>query len=421
MKYFFSLVTSLFCIITTANANINAIDFSQVHLDQQGQSLIIFLQKNVSRYDHWVHEWNYDIKKDAVSGNLVSLYEDLNKLSSKNEEVFLLMGDISHYLYNIEVDAYYDKAVSNYNLAIQTAPVDYRGYWFLANHYSLSNSSLKAIENFNKALSLSKDLNGYFWSDYSFAAYTAGMPSTAKYAVEKSVKAFGETDSRNNFFIKQLKGVFKQPRADTAIAIKDMWSMVGKQGNKVILVNRVVGIRLAIDSTWGIQLMDFDKQGEGIPIQPHTIVSKKNGRAIGYSILVLPKVAQPGQSLSDFMALFIKNSDTKKPATLTDKYKNAIAYEILAPEVYKDIGGGHMYMMAIERGEPAYPGMALEQAGNELSKGEQGKVNYYNVNPKFTRLKGKLYYLVLLDTCGYIHDESLAVFKDFLENGLVIE
>jgi hypothetical protein len=76
-------------------------------------------------------------------------------------------------------------------------------------------------------------------------------------------------------------------------------------------------------------------------------------------------------------------------------------------------------MIAIARDEPEQPGMLLETV-NAFPAGN-GKIAYYTVEQHYSRIKGKLYYLLLLDSCGYIHDESLAVFKDFIENGLLIE
>jgi hypothetical protein len=420
--YILIAVFTCFLSITRTFSNINAIDFSKTHLTSQEKPLVTFLQNNVGLYDHWVHNWAYPVPKDVAVKNLTSLYDHLEKLDNKNLEDDLLAGDVAHFLYNMELDTYYEKAVDNYNKAMRLSPNDYRVYWFLGNHYALSNNPIKAIQNYATSLKLSTgDPGGYFWFDYAFATFTAGMPSTSRYAIEHSVKDFGKADKMSSLFIEQLKKASKVPVADTTIAIKDMWSVTGRDQKRIVLVNRVAGIRVAIDSTWVFQPTDYTKNGEGIPIQPPTIISKKNNEPIGYSILVLAKIPQPNQSLSDFIAIFTQKNDVIKPVKLTDRYKNSIAYDIVDTTIYKNIGGGHMYMIAIERDEPAYPGMALEQADNSLSKGEVGKVNYYNVRQKFTRLKGKLYYLVLLDSCEYIHDESLAVFKDFLENGLVIE
>jgi hypothetical protein len=55
-----------------------------------------------------------------------------------------------------------------------------------------------------------------------------------------------------------------------------------------------------------------------------------------------------------------------------------------------------------------------------MPKAEPGKVHYFVAQQRNGRINAKLYYLVLFDSCEDIHDESLAVFNNFLNN-LVIE
>lgn len=425
MKIFYKITTIFLCQVITSQtwANINAIDFNKIRVPGQDQKLITYLRDNVGMYDHWSPQWNYNVKKETVTGNLIALMTDLSKQDNKTADEYLLMGDISHFLYNMNLDPYFDKAVTNYNSAIKFMPNDYRGYWFLANHYALSNDPIKAITNYNFSLKLLPgNPSGYFWAEYAFSAFLANMPSTAQYAADKSLKLLGRADKRTETLIDQLKRNLKQPKPDTTLGIKEIWSSSKNEGDgTVTFINRVIGARLAINGNWGIQLGDFGNYGEGITISPQRIVSKVDNEAIGYSIAVIAKVPQTGQSLSDFISIFCKKGEVLKPVNLTRKYDKSIAYEIIDKSIYQDIGGGHMYMIAIERDEPAYPGIAFEQASGNFSNGEVGKVNYYTAQPQFTRLKGKLYYLVLLDSCEYIHDESLAVFKDFLEKGLLIE
>ncbi|MCS3735836.1 tetratricopeptide repeat protein [Mucilaginibacter dorajii] len=414
------LIALLFSVKTYGN--INAIDFTKVNTPANLKANVKFLQDHLGLYDHWVHEWKAGTRKDDVITSLSALYDGLDKQQDKNVETYLLLGDIAHYLYNIELEPCYKKALDNYTSATQLAPTDYRTFWFLGNHYALSAQPEKSIETYQLALNIKpQNISGHFWFDYAFATLTAGMPSTAKFAVSQSIKLFGHANDVSKATLQSLNASLKQPPKDTSLLAKDIWSLAGKQGGKYIIANRLIGTRMATDSTWGVSTNSYENQVTAISFKPTTIISKISNKPIDYSILVMAKIPKSGQSLSDFMSVFVKPEYKTKPVHLTDKYKDCITYEITDPDVYQNIGGGHMYMMAIARDEPENPGMLLESATGNLNHGEAGKINYYNIGQTYSRLKGKLYYIVLLDSCGYIHDESLSVFKDFIENGLVIE
>lgn len=400
--------------------DINAIDFTKINTTESIKPNIKFLQDNLGLYDHWVHEWKADTRKEVVVKNLSSLYDDLDKQAGKNLETILLLGDVAHYLYNMELEPYYKKALDNYLKATEIAPGDYRTWWFLGNHYSMSAQSVKGIAAYQSAFKINPQIsNGYFWFDYAFATTVANMPATSKYAIAQSIKILGKGNTVSETMLRSLEKNLKQPPADTSLKVNDIWTVTGKQDNKIIITNRVVGTRLAVDSIWRIAPKAYQKGVTAITFMPTKIINKVNNQGIDYSILVMARKLKDGQTLNDFMAPFLKPEYKISPVKLTAKYKDCISYEIIDSEIYKSIGGGHMYMMAIARDEPETPGMLLETAN--AFPGGNGKIAYYTAEQYYSRVKGKLYYLVLLDSCDYIHDESLAVFKDFVENGLLIE
>ncbi|MFB9844813.1 tetratricopeptide repeat protein [Mucilaginibacter ginsenosidivorans] len=411
----------LFCLFWACHtyANINAIDFQKVHNPTNLNSSIAFLKENLGLYDHWTQNWTYRIPKAAAIKNLSDLYDGLDQIPQKNIEEYLLLGDIAHYIYNMESEPYYQKALDNYQKAIQLNPNDYRPYWFLANHYALSDQSTLAIKTYQKVFEYSEAKKSpYFWFDYSAACFTSGMRSTGLFALQQSYKL--QPSEHILALYDKLSTTVKVPNPDSTIGLKEEWTLIGRQNNKISFLNRIVGIKVTIDSTWGFGPGEF-KNGIGyMTFKPNTIISKVNNQGIDYSLLVLAQVPKQGQSLSDFLSIYLAQYTDRKPADITLKYKNSVAFEIRKPDIYQNIGGGHMYAIGVERDEPDYPGMDLENVQRITDK-DPGKVRYYNINSQYTRLKGKIYYLILLDSCEYIHDESLAVFKDFLENGLFIE
>lgn len=189
-----AFILLLFCLTTKiTNANINAIDLPAANYPKALQPDIDFLTTNQSFYNHWAHFWNYKIPKAKVIERLSTLYTTLDNLPNKNTEANLLIGDIAHYLYNMEVDEYYKKAIDHYEAAKTLAPNDYRVYWFLANHYALSAKTIVAAQSYDQAMRYQPPVaHPSFWADYAVACALANMPATAMYAAEKSSSIVAE-------------------------------------------------------------------------------------------------------------------------------------------------------------------------------------------------------------------------------------
>ena len=401
-----------------AYANVNAIDFSQIKYPTQLQGDIDFLKGHDYIYNHWVHDWNADVPKAKVTGTLTSLFAELSKLTNKNTETYLALGDIAHYLYNMEVDEYYQKALDNYEQAKALSPRDYRVYWFLGNHYALSDKAVLAIQTYQVALQYKPAaVHQYFWADYAVACGNASMLGTARYAARQESKVEGQ----ESYVEKELLPVFgtrlKTAPVDSAIKSDEIWDLYGAGGSNVIINNYLLGLGLKIDSNWNYEVSDYRNRKSHITLVPFKATSKK-GRKISYSIMVLAGAAKSGETLQQFLDLFTGTyTDRKLVSFKVGNVNSGLAYEIKDPSVYKDIGGGHFYAMAIERNAPEFPGMALETPV-EMPKpqGGTGEMKFYRAPQIFGRLSSKIYYLILLDSCEDIHEESTAVFDDFLRN-----
>lgn len=416
----FTFLFSIF-VIQNAYANVNAIDFTKINYPKTLQTQIDFLRANDGIYNHWVHDWGYKTSKTTVVKNLTFLYVELEKLQPKNSETELLLGDVSHYLYNMEVDAYYQKAVDHYLQAKAYAPEDYRVYWFLGNHYALSANQVLSIQTYQTAMKHAPHpAHELFWADYAVACANASMTGTALYAAHQSSLLAGKKTYIEEQISTVAKSTLKSPPADTTIEAKNMWSVDGKEGNKLLFVNRYIGTRMAVDSTWNLDIGEYKNHLAYVTLAPHTAMAK-NGKPIGYSILILTKVPDANESLQQFLDKFSPKSANRKPLTFSvGNIKSDLGYEILDPSVYSDVGGGHMYAFAIQRNQPEFPGLALEAPAEIPKNGKPNELNYYRNSNAITHIKSKLYYFILLDSCEYIHDESLAVFQDFL-NSLVLE
>ena len=70
------LVAACTLFFQRAYANINAIDFSQVHYPSQFQADVDFLKANEQVYNHWSPNWDASIAKVDVIAKLKALYDD---------------------------------------------------------------------------------------------------------------------------------------------------------------------------------------------------------------------------------------------------------------------------------------------------------------------------------------------------------
>lgn len=398
-------------------ANINYIDFTKIKFSKKILPQVDFLRHNDSLYDQWVHDWNYDIPQKKVIETLTSLYKEVDKMPEKNLETELLLGDIGHYIYNLNIEAFYQKAEDHYLLAKNIAPDDYRVYWFLGNHYALSDNVASAVQEFRVAMQyLPKPTVSYlFWADYARACSYANMPGTAYYASNMASKIAGRRIFLEDQIMSTNRTALKSVHSDTVVDGKEMWLVNGKQGKKLLFFNRLLGTRLLADSTWELQISDFRNWFSYISFKPQPATGK-NGEKIGYSILFLTQVPEKRQTLQRFLdSLTAKSTKKTRINFEVGGIKNCIGYEIKDPDIYPQFGGSHSYAIAIQRDQPAFPGMLLETP-LELQAGSKNDVTYYLSPARFTRINTRLYYYILLNSCESIHDESLAVFKELIEN-----
>lgn len=416
-------VLSAIAVATNATANVNAIDFSKIPDAGKLEPQITFLKTNYRLYNHWVHDWQYDIPKEKTVNTLVSLYQALEKNTAKNEETYLLLGDIAHYLYNMEVETYYPKAVDNYQKAQSLSPNDYRAYWFLGNHYSLSARQMDAFGAYAIALKLmpADAKSPEFWADYSVACANASMISTARYAASRATKIDSGMQHLEEQLLQVAANRYKIASPDTTLQNTDIWTSYKKDG-KVVFDNWLMGIKVGLDSTWGLTAGEYKDHQCYLVLQPARATDAE-GRKIGYTMLFMMKQAQPGETLQAYLDKLTSKYTNRKPVTFTaGGFTSMLAYEINDPASYRDIGGGHFYELAIERDAPEFPGMLLETpTESPTSNDNSGQIKYYKAPLKFARVKGKIFYLILLDTCGNIFDQSVKTLRDLLGNNVIIE
>jgi hypothetical protein len=417
MKHLIAFFTSVIA-ATCALGNVSFIDISKISNESKYIDAFNFVKDNRHYYDTWRNEWNLDKPKEEFIKKLRDHYLLFSSIAIKNEELFLLLGDISHYLYNLDDTAYYNLAVGNFNAAIKSDPKDFRAYWFLGNHYALSSGPVQAIDNFKKAEKLlSAKQPAEFWNDYAWATAIANMPSHCIFAMDK-VKSILHT--KGSFETQVGESIHKRIVAvdkDSSYRKEDIWAT--SMDEKITFTSRALGIKLLVDTSWELNVYDY-KNRQGIFLMTPPTIKSKKGTAIHYTIALIIKTADDRDKLDDFINMFVSKYPEKNKISFSARYDKMIAYEIKDKTMYQNMGGGHLYMLGIERNAPEYPGLLLETPVVFPDSNDE-QIKYYEASSSKNRFKGKIFYAILLDTCEDIHEQSLRIFKTLFNDQMVIE
>ena len=401
-----------------AFANVNFIDISKATGDSKFVREFSYLKDNKQFFDHWTNKWEYEKSKVEFITKLREIYSTFSSIPTKNQELYLLLGDISHYLYNLEDNAFDSLAVKNYNLAIKENALDYRNHWFLGFHYALSNLPIKAIENLLAAEKLLPAKQpAEFWNDYAEATALVNMPSHCIYAMDKVISITGLSGAFETQIgepiIKRLIDLNKS----TSYKKEEIWAFDKK--DKVSFTSRPLGAKIIVDSIWNVSIYDYENYRSAFIINPPELRNPKE-KKIGYSILVMFQVVSDEEKLDDLLNKLVAKYADKKKIEFTDKYAKVIAYEIKDKSIYCNMGGGHIYTIGIEREMPLYPGLLFETPF-EIPAGKNRELSYYKAANFNNRFKSKIFYTVILDTCEDIHEQSYSVFKNLFDNQIIFE
>jgi len=413
----------IFAVLATVSAaaaiaNVKFIDLAKISNDPKLVAAFNYIKQNLPFYDHWTSDWTYNRPKTEFIVKLEENYTLFSRLDNKNEEHFLLLGDIAAYLYNLNDSAFYSKVLDNYQLAIKKNKEDFRAYWFIGYFYAVSNSPAEAVANFLTAQQLLPDQQPpAFWNDYAFAALVANMPSHCLFAMEKIRKITGEPGELETQVGKVVRQRVVGVSMDSSYSKKDLWT--GTKGRKSTFISRPLGIKILVDSSWIVSLYNYANRQTAFVLTPPTIPNKE-GTEIHYTIALIMKVANDTDELEHFIDNFVAQYPYKNKIAFSRRFDKMVAYEIKDKTMYAGIGGAHSYMVGIERDAPQFPGLLLENPAT-LPEGSAGKVTFYAPSGSRGRFKERIFYAIVLDSCEDIHDQSLAIFKTFFDNQVIIE
>ncbi|MFO7723760.1 MAG: hypothetical protein R6V49_11120 [Bacteroidales bacterium] len=332
-------------------ADMRHIRYEQIPGYEAQQECYDFFKLNLTYCEYWVPQWNFETDKDSLIKKLQHCYNAFSAFPEGNLEAQLLLGDLSHCLYNLEVSEYYRVAEMHYLKAMSLVPGDYRTWWFYGMMCANANQLEKSMLHFAQARKLlPEDVPAGFWEDFAYAAAMANMPSHSIFAMDKARAILGKPSFMENQLGEMMRERIEPMNRDSIYRYQDIW--VGISGEEMsTFISRALGTSIRMESDWNLMLYDYKNRQSVMTMVPDALFNAK-GKEITYTIGVLFKVPQSFETLDGYVGQFSARYKDRQRIPFSDKYPGIIAFEIRDKKMYKKMGGGHMYIVGVERKSP---------------------------------------------------------------------
>ena len=371
----------------------------------------------------WSPNWKYETPKKQVADQLAaSLHglRDAGKNNPDNEELLLLTGLVAHFANNVDVDDTYEVAVRSFEQAGKLVASDYRPEWFLAGHRCQSNEVKTGMESMLaiEARTPWKQLPVDFWDDYISCSTIALMPAHTLRAVDHAVE-LGERADKYTSIVEIAHQRYTPSRADDNYDKREAWQGTDDK-SQVRFTSGLCGIGFSAHEDWRIDIRDVSK-GTCIATIETGPYPRKGGESTP-TLLILTRVAAPGETLDEFTRSFLKKYPSAHPMSAPScPTEKCDGFEIVTDDLYRREGGGHFLVIGFAAQQPKFPGLLFERP-EAPPKAESGddKVTYYRPTQRLLRFPGTLYTLVQLDSNGEIFSKASDDFR-YLLNSIFVD
>lgn len=385
-------------------------------VERYGEQLS-YLERHLDQLRGWVPDslWKYPVGRRELSQNLTAFYTLLDRDTAHpyNQDLYLLKGIVGNFLYNLEVEEYYELAVASFTHVESIPGRDERCLWQLGNLCSDADLPYQAVDRFREVerTVAGNRVRPLFWADYAAACMLASMPSKARMYFERYAWLTGRNLADDSRYQSLLQGI-TYPKADAGIPAKELFVTLERQDGRGIL-SRPLGIWIPVDGEWRFTAGDFAKRQAALALTPPRIRHPAAGD-IGYTIMFFFDLTGDPQTKWEKILPNGRRVDSLPlPRAFT-------VYEYDDPGVYRNIGGSHGYAVLFRADCPEAPGAAIEAPMKRGSSGENSGPVFYRMSQGSSRFEDPITYFVVLDTCNFIFEPSVKVFTDLL-NALVIE
>lgn len=371
------------------------------------------------KHQEMLEKWSPLTNDKSLRLDAIFRMKSILNVSNVNQEGewILYKAIICSYLFNLNELVYADS--TNYYFKqltiIPKFSKDYRVYWFWGKFQILSNQPINGMQIFKLALvNLPKKVPEDFWNDMAELSFQCGMPDHSKYAMDMSIRQYKHTCAFEQKFGTFIRKNSQPAKNDSVYETNRLWFAEQKNANNIYLSKRL-GISFQIDTNESVRFYDFKNHQCINTFQPATLLLNGD-KSINVTYALMIRSPEKNEKIEDFCRLLLKKYSSIKSSKIRLNNMEWRCFDINEPSMYPQLGGGKLKMLAIERNEPTWPGLKIEKPHQSESIN-----NYYRSSIPGSRMKGRLFYVLLLDACGDAYAIAQNKYLEFVSKNLVIE
>jgi hypothetical protein len=380
---------------------------------------IIMGLRDIEPYVHdYQNTWPYEIPKDQVKTRIQEAYTATSSILASNKdngELHLLLGLIGYFGHNLDVANYTAHADDHFSKAVDLLKNDCGVQWLYGMHLYKSTRVAQGVRSLLSAETTCKNQPPAFWEDYALAAYYAVMPGHALLALKKFRELTGETSALDGVIGDPIRLSAEPTEPGKKLPAGEVWRR-REAGDSVQFFSYPLGIMFSLPKIPEPDLKVADFTGTFGALQVGLTPRKgKSGVERVPTMQFFTVVPKEGETLQAFSARFVK----------TDKWQSyqpnlglqELAWVVEDSDYYKTDGGAKAILIVFESPEPANPGYLLEAPEDSTKYMQKGK--FYRYSEYHTRLKGRLFYQIWLETPKAFFNESVEEFNRVLKTVVV--
>ena len=403
-------------------ANIKYINYKSFPEYDQNWRDIAYVYTHQYYMEIYTPEWNYDVDKTELINKMESvftLFSELQLKDPENIDLNLFIGEIAHFLFNLDVPGYFDLAIQYYEKAKEIEPKDIRSDWFLGFHLSQAAQPIKGMEKLLHVSTAMPPLKmpPFFWVEYATSAYYAQMYWNSLQAIEYFKELSDEVIPFIENLYDDIHSDMVVPDVYQEYEISDLWTSIF--GAEVpSYKSYLLGMNIENPKNWNLQFNRFKYAKSNFILKPERYNGYEN-KKVGSTIVSLINVNYDDSNLSEYMDSLLKDHQIITEKKIDLPYEDVIAYSIKDPTLYTEQGGGELFMIGIRRPSPETPGISIEKPAifPEVTDG----VKYFNIDKIYKRFDQDIFYVFVLDACKSIFDEAYPDYLNFIKENVIIE
>jgi hypothetical protein len=239
------------------------------------------------------------------------------------------------------------------------------------------------------------------------------MPAHVLRAADRLMRLHApESEAHNAYFGLAQKRFDPVDLAKTYEA-KEAWYSL-PQGDDWQFTSTACGLRVRVHGDWKTRQLALQNGtcvayfGTG----PYQATVDK----LSPGILVMVKRPEPGQSLEDYLKLLTTKYTVQTIAADNCPASRCLAGRVEQADTYGKNGGQAGRILAFERDEPEFPGLAFEAPQSPPVQNDTAGPQAFRPAQSLQRIPGKLYYVVLLDVAASIQEPGLKDYEFVVKN-----